>query len=130
MKGNNILNTCIIGIGSNIDAVANIKEMLEILGSRVKIIKTSSFIKTKPIGITQQPDFTNGAVKIETPLSQEELKNMLISIEDQLGRNRQLPKFGPRTMDLDIVTWNGEIVDDDYYTRSFLRATVDEINRK
>jgi len=130
MKGNNILNTCIIGIGSNIDAVANIKEMLEILGSRVKIIKTSSFIQTKPIGITQQPDFTNGAVKIETPLSQEELKNMLISIEDQLGRNRQLPKFGPRTMDLDIVTWNGEIVDDDYYTRSFLRATVDEINRK
>ncbi|MFA6483703.1 MAG: 2-amino-4-hydroxy-6-hydroxymethyldihydropteridine diphosphokinase [Bacteroidales bacterium] len=124
------MNTCIIGIGSNIDAVANIKEMLEILGSRVKIIKTSSFIQTKPIGITQQPDFTNGAVKIETPLSQEELKNMLISIEDQLGRNRQLPKFGPRTMDLDIVTWNGEIVDDDYYTRSFLRATVDEINRK
>jgi 2-amino-4-hydroxy-6-hydroxymethyldihydropteridine diphosphokinase len=125
---NNKFNTCFIGIGSNINAEANIKKMLEILGSKVKIVKISPLIQTKPIGITGQPDFTNGALKIETPLSQDKLKSLLISIEDQLGRNRQAPKFGPRTMDLDIVIWNGRIVDDDFYSRSFLKESVQEIS--
>lgn len=128
MKMNSRFNTCIIGIGTNINAEANIKKMLEILGGKIKIVKVSSFLQTKPIGITDQPDFTNGAVKIETPLSQEELKSMLVSIEDQLGRNRQSPKFGPRTMDLDIEIWNGKIVDDDFFSRNFLEKSVREIS--
>lgn len=127
MKMNSRFNTGIIGIGSNINAEANIKKMLKILGSKIEIVKISSFIQTKPIGITGQPDFTNGAVRIKTNLSQEELKSILISIEDQLGRNRQAPKFGSRTMDLDIVIWNGKIVDDDFYSRSFLKDSVREI---
>jgi 2-amino-4-hydroxy-6-hydroxymethyldihydropteridine diphosphokinase len=124
---NSRANTVIVGIGSNIDADAHIRRMLDLLGSRVRILKTSKFITTKPIGITDQPDFTNGAVKIETDLSQDELKALLISIEDQLGRNRQVPRFGPRTMDLDIVIWNGEVVDDDYYSRDFLQDSIGEI---
>jgi 2-amino-4-hydroxy-6-hydroxymethyldihydropteridine diphosphokinase len=121
------MNTCIIGIGSNINPEENIKEMLGIVGGLVKILKTSSFIKTKPIGIENQPEFLNGAIKIETPLEQAELKELLISIENQLGRDRSAGKWGPRTMDLDIVVWNGEIVDNDYYTREFLRQSVDEV---
>jgi 2-amino-4-hydroxy-6-hydroxymethyldihydropteridine diphosphokinase len=121
-------NTCIIGIGSNMDAPSNIKKMLEILGSKTRIIKVSSFVQTRPLGITDQPDFTNGAVKIETTSSREELKSMLTAIEDQLGRNRQAPKFGPRTMDLDIVVWNGMIVDEDYHSRDFLRNSIREVS--
>lgn len=121
------MNTCIIGIGSNINPEENIMEMLNILGNEVIILKTSSFIKTKPIGIENQPEFLNGAVKIETPLEQAELKELLISIENQLGRDRSAGKWGPQTMDLDIVVWNGEIVDKDYYTREFLRQSVDEV---
>lgn len=122
------LNTCIIGIGSNIEAEANIKEMLEILGGKVNIVKASSLVQTEPIGKTDQPDYINGAVKITTTLSIIELKSVLVSIEDQLGRNRQSPKFDARTMDLDIVVWNGNIVDDDYYTREFLKKSVQEID--
>jgi len=117
-------NVCIIGIGSNINAETNIEKMLEILQKRVFVIKISPMIKTTPIGIADQPDYTNGAAKIETELDQQKLNSMLKSIEDELGRDRTGPKFGPRTMDLDIVVWNGEIVDPDYYTRDFLEKSV------
>ncbi len=102
--------------------------MLKVLGEKVKILKVSSLLKTKPIGIENQPDFTNGAVKIQTGLSREELNRHLKKMEDQLGRDRSSPKFGPRTIDLDIVVWNGEIVDEDYYTRDFLQKSVQEIS--
>ena len=121
------MNECIIGIGSNIDAEKNIAEMLQLLKQKVEIISVSSFIQTKPIGITDQSDFTNGAVKIQTELPEKKLKKLLKEIEDQMGRDRSQPKFGPRCIDLDIVVWNGEIIDPDYYTRDFLKASVDEI---
>jgi 2-amino-4-hydroxy-6-hydroxymethyldihydropteridine diphosphokinase len=123
-----MINTVIIGIGSNINTEKNISRMLKVLGEKVKILKVSSLLKTKPIGIENQPDFTNGAVKIQTGLSREELNRHLKKMEDQLGRDRSSPKFGPRTIDLDIVVWNGEIVDEDYYTRDFLQKSVQEIS--
>ena len=118
------MNEVIIGIGSNIDADKNISGMLEILREKVEVVKVSPMIRTKPIGIENQPYYTNGAVKIKTELEQEPLNKLLKQIEDQLGRNRTGPKFGPRTIDLDIVTWNGEIIDQDYYTRDFIRTSV------
>lgn len=57
----------IIGIGSNIDPEKNISSMIKILEKEVKVVKVSSLMKTKPIGIKNQPDFTNGAVKLKTP---------------------------------------------------------------
>lgn len=121
------MNEVIIGIGSNLDADNNIPRVLEILSEKYELLKVSSFIKTKPIGITNQPDFTNGAVKIKTGESQNNLHKALKQIEDQMGRDRTVPKFGPRCIDLDIIVWNGEIVDDDYYTRDFLQKSVQEI---
>ncbi len=118
------MNECIIGIGSNINADENISKMIEILKREVDVKKVSDMIKTKPVGVENQPDYTNGAVKVNTELSRGNLKKLLKNIEDQLGRDRTVPKFYPRTIDLDIVVWNGEIVDDDYYTRDFLRECV------
>ncbi len=102
--------------------------MMEILIREVKVIKVSSLLKTKPIGFKNQPDFTNGAVKLETPFNRQELTILLKSIEDRLGRDRTAPKYGPRTIDLDLVVWDGEIVDEDYYTRDFLRESIQEIS--
>ncbi len=117
----------IIGIGSNIDPEKNISSMIKILEKEVKVVKVSSLMKTKPIGIKNQPDFTNGAVKLKTPFDKRELTLLLKSIEDRLGRDRSVAKFGPRIIDLDLVVWDGEIVDEDYYTRDFLRKSVEEI---
>ncbi len=121
------MNEVIIGIGSNLDAENNIRRALEILGDKFELLKVSEFIKTKPIGIAEQPDFTNGAAKIRTTENQNNLEQLLKQIEDQMGRDRSVPKFGPRCIDLDIVVWNGEIVDADYYTRDFLQKSVQEI---
>ena len=122
------MNAVIIGIGSNIDAESNISKMLKILKEHVEIVKVSEMIRTKPIGIENQPDYTNGAVKISTELNKEDLTVLLKAIEDKMGRDRTVPKFGPRTIDLDIVVWNGEIVDNDYYTRDFLQKSVSELS--
>ena len=121
------MNEVIIGIGSNINAEINISIMIDILKKKVEMVKISEMIKTKPIGISTQPDFTNGAIKIRTNLNQEDLTKLMKSIEDEMGRDRSVSKFGPRCIDLDIVVWNGVIVDDDYYTRDFLKKSVDEI---
>ena len=120
-------NIAIISIGSNIDAEKNIARMLKILGNEVKIQMISTLKKTKPIGIENQPVFTNGALKAQTEMNREELTRLLKTIEDELGRDRSAPKFGPRTMDLDIVIWNDKIVDEDYYSRDFLQKSVDEV---
>jgi len=121
------MNECIIGIGSNIDADQNIPKMLEILKEKVTVLKVSTMVQTEPIGIKDQPEYTNGAVKIETDLDLAELISVLKKIENDMGRDRTVPKFGPRCIDLDIAVWNRKIVDPDYYTRDFLRNAVEEI---
>lgn len=120
-------NIAIIGIGSNIEAEKNIAEVLKILAERFELLKVSKFLRTHPIGIENQPDFTNGAAKIATSLDKKSLRTELKAIEDQLLRDRTLPKFGPRTIDLDIIVWNGKIVDRDYYTRDFLHENVSDV---
>lgn len=122
-----ITNWAIVGFGSNIDAEINITQALKLLERYVDIIQSSSWIKTKPIGIKEQADFTNGAIKVQTKLGKAELNEMLKSVEDEMGRDRTAPKFGPRCIDLDIVVWNGKVVDEDYHTRDFLQQSVEEL---
>jgi len=121
------MNSVVIGIGSNIDAESNIPKMLELLKQHFDVLKVSTMIKTKPIGIVNQPDFTNGAVKIKTELDQTQLTQFLKELEENMGRDKKGPKFGPRCIDLDIIVWNGKIVDDDYYSRDFLQKSVEEV---
>ncbi len=121
------VNTCIVGIGSNIDPQANIARMLNILKQEMTVVAVSGFQKTSPIGITHQPDFVNGAVKVETHLPENAFRAYLKNLEDRLGRDRSQPKFGPRCIDLDILIWNGTIVDPDFHTREFLRTSAAEL---
>lgn len=121
------MNDCIIGIGSNIEADRNITEMLRILTAKVEIIQVSQMVQTKPIGIEEQAEYTNGAVRIRTEMNLEALSLYLKMLEDQMGRDRSQKKFGPRNIDLDILIWNNAIVDPDYYTRDFLRNSAAEL---
>lgn len=121
------MNEVIIGIGSNIDSEENIQKTLDVLKNDFQVLGISNLIRTKPIGITNQADFVNGAVKIKCELQQEELKKYLRKLEDKLGRDRTLPKFGPRTIDLDIVIWNNKVVDEDFYSRDFLQESCRQL---
>ena len=121
------MNDCIIGIGSNIEAEYHIAEMLKLLSTSVEIVQVSQMIQTKPIGIIDQPDYTNGAVRIRTAMQRDELTIFLKQLEDKMGRDRSQKKFGPRNIDLDILIWNNKVVDPDYFTREFLRQSAAEL---
>ncbi len=121
------MNRIVIGLGSNIDAESNIEKARTILKTEHSFLKESRFITTSPVGFTDQPDFVNGAFLIESDLDFDQMKVYLREVESRLHRVRSENKYGPRTIDLDIVVWNGRIVDDDYYTRDFLKNAVHEI---
>ena len=122
-----IPNEVVIGLGSNIEPEENLELAVVELESRFNVSKRSQWIRTKPIGILDQPDFYNGVLIMVTELGMESLKQELKSIENLMGRDRSKPKFGPRTIDLDILIWNGKVIDNDYYDRDFLRKGVEEI---
>ena len=121
------MNRVVIGLGSNIDPKTNIHKAQQALKSKFTILAQSAFIQTAPIGYTDQDDFINGAILIETELTQEELTQALKQMEIQLGRTKSPIKSGPRSIDLDIVVWNDTIVDQDFYERDFLKNSVLEL---
>lgn len=100
-----------ISIGSNLggreENCRRALSMLESLG--VKIIAVSRAYETKPWGNTDQPDFINMAAALETDLPAEELHRRLHEIEDRMGRVR-LEKWGPRIIDLDLLLYNGMVI--------------------
>jgi len=103
--------TACIGIGSNLgDRQAHCQDAINRLRTAgCTILKVSSFIETEPWGLSNQPPFLNGAVLIETGLTPHELLKLLLSIESDLGRIRT-ERWGPRTMDLDILLYDNVIL--------------------
>ena len=120
-------NKVVIGVGSNIEPSKNIKEAQEAIANHFNLINTSSLIETEPIGCMDQDNFLNCAFLIETELDSKTLKSWLKDLENKLGRVRTENKYGPRTIDLDIVVWNEEIVDSDVYERKFLQNSITEV---
>ena len=121
------MNTAVIGMGSNIDAGRNIKAAREMISRRLGVLGTSEFVKTKPLGFSDQDDFLNGSVLVETRLDLEGLGVFLKEVERTLGRETRENRHGPREIDLDILVWNGEVVDPDVYEREFLRNSIMEL---
>lgn len=82
---------------------------LELLGARpgIRIDAVSSFRETDPVGYLEQPPFLNAAAAIETSLAPEDLLEALLDVERELGRTREGPRFGPRTIDLDLLLVDG-----------------------
>lgn len=120
-------NRVVIGVGSNVRAEENIGLAKAAIESAHELVKASSFIKTEPLGFKDQAEFTNGAFLINTDMDPGELKSWLKKLESKLGRETTENKNGPRTIDLDIVVWNEEIVDDEVYEREYLRKSIHEL---
>ena len=102
-----------IAIGSNLASPleqvnAAVKALSEIPQS--KILAVSSFYRTTPLGPQDQPDYLNAAVALETSLAPEELLNHTQRIELQQGRVRKAERWGPRTLDLDIMLFGNEVI--------------------
>ncbi len=121
------MNTAIIALGSNIYPQENIIKARQVLTNEFKLLKESHYVSTKAIGPTVQPDFINGALWIQTDLELESLKARLKELEQSLGRSNDAFKYAPRTIDLDLIVWNNEVVDRDFYEMDFVRMAVLEL---
>lgn len=101
-----------IGLGSNVgDKKANCRKALELLAGAGRVTKVSSFYCTEPVGYREQEDFINAVAEIETGLSPQELLALCRQIEEDLGRAREV-RWGPRTIDLDILLYGDRSVHD------------------
>ena len=99
----------VIALGSNIgDTKANLDLALTMLREATDVKQVSSFYSTKPVGYIDQPDFLNAVCIIETELPAMALLAMLQGIEKVMGRERKI-KWGPRTIDLDIIQY-GDLI--------------------
>lgn len=125
-----------IALGSNMgDKNDNLNRAMDLIEDRVgRILKKSTVLNTEPYGYTEQDEFLNMAIKVDTELSPRKLLEELLKIELELGRVRKIT-WGPRTIDLDIIYYGNEIVDEpdlqiphvDLYNRDFVLEPVAEI---
>jgi 2-amino-4-hydroxy-6-hydroxymethyldihydropteridine diphosphokinase len=103
-----------VGLGANLGpreitlqrAVALLAE-----ADRIDVLAVSQLRETEPVGVVDQPPFLNGAVQVETTLVPRVLLDALLEIERALGRVRE-ERWGPRTVDLDLLVYGGMTVDE------------------
>lgn len=113
-----------IAIGSNLgDRVENCRKAVELIGKlpSTKVIRESSLYETEPWGYEDQPLFLNGAVEIETSLSPVELLVELKRVEAETGRQETF-RWGPRAIDLDIVFYGDDVINEGGLTIPHPRA--------
>jgi 2-amino-4-hydroxy-6-hydroxymethyldihydropteridine diphosphokinase len=108
--------TAYVGLGANLgDREATIRRAVALLAATpgIEIVAVSTLRETDPVGYADQPRFLNGAAALETELAPRELLDRLLAIEQELGRVRgEGPRYGPRTIDLDLLLYGDEIVDE------------------
>jgi 2-amino-4-hydroxy-6-hydroxymethyldihydropteridine diphosphokinase len=98
-----------VGLGANLgDREATIRAALEALPG---VVAVSSLRETDPVGVTDQPQYLNGVAALETGLSPRELLDALLAVERELGRERR-ERWGPRTIDLDLLLYGEETIDE------------------
>jgi 2-amino-4-hydroxy-6-hydroxymethyldihydropteridine diphosphokinase len=104
-----------VGLGSNLgDRAANLRDALEALAAEpgVAVTAVSSFRDTEPVGLKEQPRFLNAAAALETELAPRALLERLLAVERGLGRTREGPRFGPRAIDLDLLVYGEQRIDE------------------
>ena len=118
------VRTAVLAIGANLgDRLATLRqavaEIAKLPGTTV--LRTSPVYETAPVGGPAQPDYLNAVLIVETALASRELLAKLNAIEADAGRVREV-RFGPRTLDIDIISYSGETSDDPVLTLPHPRA--------
>jgi 2-amino-4-hydroxy-6-hydroxymethyldihydropteridine diphosphokinase len=104
-----------IGLGANLgDREGTLRSALDLLGAEpdIELVAVSTLLETDPVGYLDQPRFLNGAAAVETELEPGALLERLLAVERKLGRERSGPRFGPRTIDLDLLLYGHLVVDE------------------
>jgi len=104
-----------VGLGANLGPKeVTILRAVDLLGAEdgIDVLELSQLRETDPVGVVDQPSFLNGAVALETTLSPWELLDVMLRIEQGLGRVRDDERWGPRTIDLDLLVYGDEVMDE------------------
>lgn len=105
------MHRVVVILGSNIDKERNLPAAVRLLSGMVEVIDVSGVYETAPMGLLEQPRFFNAAILIRTDLTPEKLKDgPLAAVERRLGRHRAADKNAPRTIDLDIVLYDDDVM--------------------
>lgn len=103
-----------VGLGANLgNREETLRKAVALLAvaEGVDVLAVSELRETDPVGVVDQPRFVNGAAAVETVLPARDLLDTLLAIERSLGRER-VERWGPRTVDLDLLLYGDEIVDE------------------
>jgi 2-amino-4-hydroxy-6-hydroxymethyldihydropteridine diphosphokinase len=102
-----------VGLGANLgDREGALRAALAALDATegIEVVAVSTLRETDPVDYLDQPRFLNGAAALDTTLAPRELLDALLEVERSLGRTREGPRFGPRTIDLDLLLYGDEQV--------------------
>jgi 2-amino-4-hydroxy-6-hydroxymethyldihydropteridine diphosphokinase len=112
-----------IGFGANLgDPAATLRAAAAELGHRAgRVSGASPVYRSLPVGVTDQPPFLNAVAAVETRLSPDALLDVLVAVEAEHGRVREV-RWGPRTLDLDLLWFEGAVRDDPRLTLPHPRA--------
>ncbi len=103
-----------VGLGANLGPrEQTLRRAVELLAGAegVEVFAVSELRETEPVGVVDQPPFLNGAVALETTLSPRALLDLMLEVERSLGRVRA-ERWGPRVVDLDLLTYRNDVVDE------------------
>jgi 2-amino-4-hydroxy-6-hydroxymethyldihydropteridine diphosphokinase len=105
-----------VALGSNLgDREATIRAAVDALAAEpaVEVVAVSTLVDTAPVGVVDQPRFLNGVAALDTELGARDLLDVLLAVEQRFGRRREgVPPQGPRTLDLDLLLYGDEEIDE------------------
>lgn len=104
----------LVGMGSNIEPEANLAQAASALRVLFGEVSFSSLYRSAAVGMDGD-DFLNACCLFDTELSQHEVKSELKALEDAQGRDRSHGSWKPRTLDLDVLMYDGRVADDELY---------------
>jgi 2-amino-4-hydroxy-6-hydroxymethyldihydropteridine diphosphokinase len=103
-----------VGLGANLGPrEVTLLRAVDLLAEAesVDVVAVSQLRETDPVGVVDQPSFLNGAVALDTTLGPRDLLALLLAVERELGRVRA-ERWGPRTVDLDLLVYGDDVVDE------------------
>ncbi len=116
------MSRAVLSVGSNIgDRMGHLQGALDALAERVDVIAISGIFETSPVGGPEQDDFLNAVIIVETTLAPHELLELCQQVEADRDRVREV-RWGPRTLDVDIIVMDGTVLDDSVLTLPHPRA--------
>ena len=104
-----------VALGANLgDRERTLRAAVDALAAEdgIEVVAVSTLRETEPVGVGEQPRFLNGAAELETTLTSRELLARLLAVEQRFGRVRFPGEHGPRTLDLDLLLYGDETIDE------------------